>query len=150
MMQNPSISYFIMTQYYSKPVQFGPAIDIPIPKIGTRACPFKLMLNYRLFFENRPELGDLSKRPAFMNLDGTPYSYRQAREDTKHYVTQAGYDKRCGGTYCFRIGMASEAGKQSLPDWIIKLLGRWNSECYKVYIRTNPALLASMARKLKG
>lgn len=150
MMQNPSINYFIMTQYYSKPVQFGPAIDIPIPKIGTRACPFKLMLNYRSFFGNRPELGDLGKRPAFMNLDGSPYTYRQAREDTKHYVTQAGYDKRCAGTHCFRIGMASEAGKQSLPDWIIKLLGRWNSECYKVYIRTDPALLASMARKLKG
>ena len=33
MMQNPSINYFIMTQYYSKPVQFGPAIDIPIPNI---------------------------------------------------------------------------------------------------------------------
>ena len=61
MKQNPATNYFIMTQYYSKPVQFGPAIDIPIPKIGTKACPFNLILNYRKFFEGRPELGDLSK-----------------------------------------------------------------------------------------
>lgn len=150
MKQNPAINYFIMTQYYSKPVQFGPAIDIPIPKIGTKACPFNLILNYRKFFENRPELGDLNKRAAFMNLDGTPYTYRQALADTKHYVSQGGYDKSCTGTHCYRIGMASEAGRQGLPGWIIKLLGRWNSECYQVYIRTDPALLASMARKLKG
>ena len=139
-----------MTQYHSKPLQFGPAVKIPIPKTGSRSCPFALMLNYRRFFKNREDLSNLSNRPAFMNLDGSAYHYRQARHDTKYFVMRSGYSVNCTGTHCFRIGMASEAGRQGLPDWVIKLLGRWNSECYKVYIRTDPGLLASMARRLKG
>ena len=145
--KNSNINYFLLSKRFLKNMQFGPGIDIPICKTGTAACPFHSMNIYRSFFAHQTNLDTC---PAFMDLDHKPYTYRQALSDTRFYLNLFGYDGASFGTHSFRIGMATEAGRLELPEWIVKLLGRWNSECYKIYIRTDPALLASFAQKLRG
>ncbi len=141
------LSYFILIQRISKMLQFGPAIDIPLPITGGKSCPLKMMTNYRSFFN--PDLihGDM---PAFMNLDGSPYTYKQALGDIRTYLERIGIESKRFGTHSFRIGMATEAGRVNVPDHIIQMLGRWNSECYKRYIQTKPETIVQEIVKLRG
>ena len=47
--------------------------------------------------------------------------------------------------HSFRIGAASVVADASLPDWLIKVLGRWSSDCYQLYVRTPQSTLESVA-----
>ena len=51
-------------------------------------------------------------------------------------------------SHSFRIGAATVAARNGLPDHLIQTLGRWSSDAFKGYIRTPVDVLASTAVKL--
>ena len=50
--------------------------------------------------------------------------------------------------HSFRVGAASTAAAAGLPDWLIKVLGRWSSGCYQLYIHTPQNVLMSAAPRM--
>ena len=51
-------------------------------------------------------------------------------------------------SHSFRIGAATVAARNGVPDNLIQSLGRWSSDVYQLYIRTPAEALASLSQKL--
>ena len=89
---------------------------------------------------------------------GPLFSFRSGRLLTRSAVICLLRDAaRCAGLpynslkgHSFRIGAASTAAAAGLPDWLIKVLGRWPSDCYQLYIRTPQQVLLSAAPRMAG
>ena len=48
--------------------------------------------------------------------------------------------------HSFRIGAATAAAAAGVPAHFIKMLGRWESEAYQLYVRTPRESLASISQ----
>jgi len=146
-MDDGGLTQFVaVRQFVSKTRQLGPAINIPLPRIGGVSCPVALLSRYSAMLPSR-----VSNAPVFTSQDGlTPYSYAQALEDTRYFCAGLDIPVNELGTHSFRIGLATEAGRLRLPDHIIKTLGRWESNAFEIYIQTDPRDLAYTAALLAG
>ena len=51
-------------------------------------------------------------------------------------------------SHSFRIGAATVASRNGVPDHLIQALGRWSSSAYQLYIGTPSELLAALSTKL--
>ena len=87
---------------------------------------------------------------------GPLFSFRSGRLLTRSAVVnllrdaarQAGLPYNSLKGHSFHIGAASTAAAAGLPDWLIKVLGRWSSDCYQLYIRTPWTVLLSAAPRM--
>ena len=140
-------TYILLLQRLSKGLPFGPTINIALPITSGRTCPLGVLTNYQGFFDKSKILPTM---PLFMDTFGKAYTYKDALTDMRLYLRRIGLDGELYGTQSFRIGLATQAGKANIPDSILQLLGRWKSDCFKIYIKTDPSELADYARRLKG
>ena len=87
---------------------------------------------------------------------GPLFSFQSGRYLTRSVVVHllrdaaryAGLPYKSLKGHSFRIGAASTAAAAGLPDWLIKVLGRWSSDCYQLYIRTPKNVLLSAAPRM--
>ena len=63
-------------------------------------------------------------------------------------LQKAGVDSREYNTHSFRIGAATTAKENDVSDVHIKMLGRWQSSAYQLYIRTPQEQLAKLSKQL--
>ena len=112
----------------SKTEPFRLGCDIYLGGIEGSICPIRALGSY---LASRGS----AEGPLFTFSDGHPLTRQQLSSTVQSILSAA----RCSGVYSghsFRIGAATTAATQGVPDHLIKTLGRWSSDAYQIYIRT--------------
>ncbi len=105
---------------------------------GNAECPVRLMKSYT---DLRLHSGADASDPLFIDMNGSVLSRRSFISTLKMILTKLGIDANAYSGHSLRIGAATSAAKGHVPDHLIKVLGRWSSDCYQRYIKTDIAHL---------
>lgn len=85
--------------------------------------------------------------PLFLLSSGKPLSRHLLSSWLQSIFSKANHPGKFN-THSFRIGAATVAARNGVPDHVIKVLGRWASDSYTLYTRTSPESLAKISRLL--
>ena len=101
-------------------------------------CPVHALasyLNYRVIKTTA------AKEPLFLEDGGKPLSRTFFIAKLKFLLLKLGLNQELYNGHSFRIGAATSAAKARVEDHLIQTLGRWASNCYMRYIRTDADVL---------
>ena len=102
-------------------------INIFIGKTDNSLCPVAAALSYMV------ERG-VDPGPFFRFQDGKPLTRMRFVSKVKEAFTAVGIDYTAYSGRSFRSGAATTAAKQGISDATIKMLGRWKSSAYQLYV----------------
>lgn len=77
--------------------------------------------------------------PLFVTDNGTPVTRHTFQCLLKSVLANSGFSPERYSAHSFRIGAATTAATKGLSEQQIKTLGRWSSDAYALYVRTNLA-----------
>ena len=92
-------------------------------------CPVTALLEYTRLRGHRPG-------PLFCNADFSPVSFHQFNTELQRGLTYCGLDISRYKSHSFRIGGACHAADNGFSDTQIRALGRWKSDAFKIYLRS--------------
>ena len=90
--------------------------------------------------------GDVSG-PLFLFQDGRPLSHALLTSWLRGILSAVGIQGNFS-SHSFRIGAATVAARNGIPDHQIQALGRWTSSAYLLYIRTPVQSLSRLSKQL--
>ena len=125
----------------SKTDPFGKGIHIYLGKTDLPLCPVVAILGYLAI---RPP----GEGPLFILEDGSPLTKEHFVKEVKAALSAVQISHQGYTGHSFRIGAATAAASAGVPAHVIKMLGRWNSDAYMLYIRTPRETLAAISRSL--
>lgn len=123
----------------SKTDPFRCGHTIAIHATGTSTCPVRAL---RLYAEATTPSQDNS--PVFKGGRFSPLDRQHLTTTIRHLLQNTQYSHQHYTSHSFRSGAATTAAAAGIPDWLIKVLGRWRSNAYQAYIRSSPAMLQSV------
>ena len=125
----------------SKTDPFRAGIDVYVGRSSGVLCPVTAVLEYMVARGSSP--GQL-----FMFQDGRRLTRARFVERVRVALSVAGVDCSHYSGHSFRSGAATTAARCGIGDATIKLLGRWRSDAYQLYIKTPRQSLATVTQQL--
>ena len=92
-------------------------------------CPVKALVDYCRIRGSQPG-------PLFCHQNIAPVTVNQFNSELSRYLKFCGLDTSRYKGHSFRIGAASHAADKGFSDAQIRTLGRWKSDAFKLYIRS--------------
>jgi len=89
----------------------------------------------------------LKDEPLFLDSSGSALKKGYFISTTRLLLALLGYDPSKFSGHSYRAGCATTASQKGLNQWEIKMLGRWSSECYHIYLR-NLSIVSTFAERL--
>lgn len=124
----------------SKTDPFRQGCCIYIGRGNSPLCALEAVMNY-LALRGKVE------GPLFLLQNGQPLTRGLLTDWVRQIVASAGLNGNYS-SHSFRIGAATVAARNGIPDHAIQLLGRWASNAYQRYIRTPAESLAQFSQHL--
>ena len=125
----------------SKTDPFRKGVDVVLGRTHTDTCPVTALLAYLALRGNNP--GCL-----FQFADGRPLTKQRFVQRIRAALLAGGFNPAQFAGHSFRIGAATTAAECGISDSTIKMLGRWESAAFQVYIRMPRDKLASFSAVL--
>ena len=130
--------YLELTLPSSKTDPFRNGVTLSITSALDNACPVSSLRNLFERFPLDPSL------PLFN--PGKPFTRKLVTDILRTILRGLGYSGNYS-SHSFRRGAATSARDTGFSDDEIQLLGRWNSDSYRLYIITHPARILSASRR---
>ena len=125
----------------SKTDPFRLGVDIFVGRTHSAICPVTAVLAYLAVRGPKPG-------PLFQFTSGLPLTRARFGNGVRKALSQAGINCSGYSGHSFRSGAATTAAEQGISDAMIKMLGRWKSSAYQLYIQTPRSQLAGVSRRL--
>ena len=138
----PSDDNFLVFLRGSKTDPFRQGHTIVISPSGRSVCAVRALRRFLSLRQGRQE------EPLFRLVDGTYLTRTTFTSRLRSHLQAAGIDETLYAGHSFRIGAANTAAAAGLPSWLIQTLGRWSSDCYRLYIHTAFNTLCKVAAQL--
>ena len=134
---------FVVVIKKSKTDPFRETARLTIAKSNSNVCAVTALKDYLL---QTPTRG--ACQPLFQFSDGRNLTRASLTNNLRALLHICGLDSSHYASHSFRIGAATTAGAAGIPDWLIKVLGRWKSDAYQSYIKTPTETLLQVPQNL--
>lgn len=130
-----------MTIKQSKTDPFRQGHKLCLGITGSSVCPISAILRHLAVRGPRPG-------PLFVMANGDYLTRQLFASQLSVVLEQASCSNKQYNTHSLRIGVATTAKEKGISDVHIKMLGRWKSNAYQLYIRTPQEELAKLSKQL--
>ena len=127
----------------SKADPFRDGKQVRLAASGNSICPLRALQNYVRFCKDQD-------KPLFVFQNAEFLTRPEFTSIIRSLLGRDFPNLEQYSSHSFRIGAATTAAAADLPDWLIKDLGRWSSNCFEQYIRTPRAIVDSVPLRLSG
>ena len=124
----------------SKLVPFRNGTNLVVHITNTSVCPVRAMTHY---LQHRRR-----GRPLFIFADGRYLTCNSLTSILQYLLSSVSTDTNWFSSHSFCIGAATTAAAAGVPDGVIKVMGRWASDAFQIYITTGHDSLRSVAKKM--
>ena len=132
--------YLTVTLKVSKTDPFRKGITLSLFKTSVKngVCPHEVIIEYLTV---RRRSSTSPSDVLFITDRGVALSRTVFIDALRTVLGKLGLKPELYSGHSLRIGAATSAGSVRMEDHLIKMLGRWSSDCYRRYIQTPPGII---------